>query len=84
MPSLAINTTGLILLTILVTALIIAVIIGAVRFTQHPRNHLTPNPDVLDQARELKANGQIQDAVFLVRGETGMSHRAAVRFVRRL
>jgi hypothetical protein len=28
--------------------------------------------------------GQIQEAVFLVRGETGMSHRAATRFVNRL
>jgi hypothetical protein len=32
----------------------------------------------------MKALGQIREAVFLVRGETGMSQRAAARFVHRL
>ncbi|GAA4100118.1 hypothetical protein ACIBH1_12535 [Nonomuraea sp. NPDC050663] len=84
MPSLAISTTGLILLTVLVTLAIIALILLAVRFVHHPRNSLTVSEHLMDQARELKAHGRMDDAVFLVRGEAGMSHRAAVRFVRRL
>ncbi|MET9344732.1 hypothetical protein ACWENQ_18690 [Nonomuraea sp. NPDC004354] len=75
---------SLVLLTVLVTAVIISLIVLAVRLTRHPRNRLLPSLDITDQARELKATGQFQDAVFLVRGETGMSHRAATRFVRKL
>ncbi|GAA2367833.1 hypothetical protein [Nonomuraea africana] len=75
---------SLVLLTVLVTAAIIWLIFLAVRLTRRPRNRLLPSLDVADQARELKAAGQFQDAVFLVRGETGMSHRAATRFVRKL
>jgi hypothetical protein len=84
MPSLAISTPGLIALTAVVTAAIIYLIILAVRLTQRPRNRPAPSIDLVDQARELKAMGQMQEAVFLVRGETGMSHRAATRFVNRL
>lgn len=85
MPALAISTPGLILLSVVVTAAIIWLIMLAVRLTRNPRNRLlTPAPDVTEQARELKATGQVQEAVFLVRGETGMSHRAASRFVRKL
>ncbi|MBN6054879.1 hypothetical protein JYK22_23285 [Nonomuraea sp. RK-328] len=84
MLSLAISTPGLIALTAVVTIGIIYLIILAVRLTQRPRNRLTPSDDLVDQARELKAMGQLQEAVFLVRGETGMSHRAATRFVNRL
>lgn len=84
MPSLAISTTSLILLTVVVTAAIIWLIWLAARLTRRPRNRLAPNPDLAEQARELKLSGQTQEAVFLVRGETGMSHRAAARFVRRL
>ncbi|MEU8249726.1 hypothetical protein [Nonomuraea sp. NPDC048916] len=84
MPSLAISTPGLIALTAVVTAAIIYLIILAVRLTYRPRNRPAPSADLVDQARELKAVGQIREAVFLVRGETGMSHRAATRFVNRL
>ncbi|MET7464423.1 hypothetical protein [Nonomuraea sp. NPDC005501] len=84
MLSLAISTPGLIALTAVITVAIIYLIILAVRLTQRPRNRLAPSTDLVDQARELKAMGQIQEAVFLVRGETGMSHRAATRFVNRL
>ncbi|MBB6347531.1 hypothetical protein ACWGH8_05410 [Nonomuraea muscovyensis] len=84
MHSLAISTPGLIALTAVVTAAIIYLIILAVRLTQHPRNRPAPSADLVEQARELKAMGQLQEAVFLVRGETGMSHRAATRFVNRL
>ncbi|MER6951193.1 hypothetical protein ABT294_44985 [Nonomuraea sp. NPDC000554] len=84
MRSLAISTPGLIVLTVVITAAIIWLILLAVRLTKHPRNRPAPSSDLVDQARELKAHGQIQEAVFLVRGETGMSHRAATRFVSRL
>ncbi|WP_214319876.1 hypothetical protein [Nonomuraea sediminis] len=84
MPSLAISTPGLIALTVVVTATAIWLIVLAARLTRRPRNRLIPADDLADQAREMKAHGQIQEAVFLVRGETGMSQRAAVRFVRRL
>jgi hypothetical protein len=84
MPSLAISTGGLVALTAVITVAIIYLIILAVRLTRSPRNRPAPTTDLVDQARELKAMGQIQEAVFLVRGETGMSHRAATRFVNRL
>ncbi|MEV0195248.1 hypothetical protein [Nonomuraea sp. NPDC050691] len=84
MLSLAISTPGLVALTAVVTIAIIYLIILAVRLTQRPRNRLTPSDHLVDHVRELKAMGQLQEAVFLVRGETGMSHRAAARFVNRL
>jgi hypothetical protein len=84
MHSLAISTGGLVALTVVVTALVIYLIILAARLTRNPRNRPSPSPDLVDQAREMKALGQLQEAVFLVRGETGMSQRAAARFVNRL
>ncbi|NRQ40730.1 hypothetical protein HII36_54330 [Nonomuraea sp. NN258] len=84
MPSLDTSAPGLIALTAVITAAIIWLIILAARLTQRPKNRPGPSLDLVDQARELKALGQIQEAVFLVRGETGMSHRAATRFVNRL
>lgn len=78
------STAGLIALTFVVTVAIIYLIILAVRLTKRPRNRPSPRQDVIDQARELKAMGQIQEAVFLVRGETGLSQRAATRLVNRL
>ncbi|MEW9550633.1 hypothetical protein [Nonomuraea sp. NPDC050783] len=84
MYPLEITTPGLIALTAVITAAAIWLIILAVRLTQAPRNRLNPSADLVDQARELKALGQIREAVFLVRGETGMSQRAAARFVNRL
>ncbi|MEV4099401.1 hypothetical protein AB0J42_04005 [Nonomuraea sp. NPDC049649] len=78
------STGGLIALTFVVTVAVIFLIIMAVRLTRRPRNRPSPRQDVVDQARELKALGKIQEAVFLVRGETGMSHRAATRLVNRL
>jgi hypothetical protein len=85
MYSLAISTGGLIALTVVVTAAVIFLIILAVRLTRNPRNRLiSTSPDLVDRARELKAHGQLQEAVFLVAGETGMSQRSASRFVRRL
>ncbi|MER7506634.1 hypothetical protein [Nonomuraea pusilla] len=84
MSSLAISTPGLVALTAVVTAAAIWLIILAVRATKRPKNRPSPSIDLVDQARELKALGQIQEAVFLVRGETGMSQRAASRFVNRL
>jgi hypothetical protein len=84
MPSLAISTSTLVLLTLVVTAGLIWLILLAVRLTRRPRNSLLVTADLTEQARLLKASGQIQEAVFLVRGETGMSHRAASSFVRKL
>ncbi|MEV0584638.1 hypothetical protein [Nonomuraea sp. NPDC050310] len=83
MPSLAISTSGLIVVTILVTALLLALIMLAVRFVHRPPT-TAPSGELLERIRDLKARGLVQDAVLLVRGEAGMSHRAAVRFVRRL
>ncbi|MFI7640410.1 hypothetical protein [Nonomuraea sp. NPDC049400] len=84
MPALDISTPGLVALTAVITALAIWLIIVAARLAQRPRNRPGVSIDLVDQARELKALGQIQEAVFLVRGETGMSQRAAARFVNRL
>ncbi|MEV1176481.1 hypothetical protein [Nonomuraea sp. NPDC049784] len=84
MPALDITTPGLIALTAVITALTIWLIILAARLTQRPRNRPGISVDLVDQVRELKALGQIQEAVFLVRGETGMSQRSAARFVNRL
>jgi hypothetical protein len=84
MPTLEITTPSLIALTAVITAAIIWLIILAARLTRNPRNRPNPSIDLVDQARELKALGQIQEAVFLVRGETGMSQRAAARYVNRL
>ncbi|WP_327092726.1 hypothetical protein OIE66_19430 [Nonomuraea sp. NBC_01738] len=78
------STAGLIALTGVVTAGAIWLIVLAARLTRRPRNRPAPSADLVDQARELKALGQLRDAVFLVRGETGMSQYAASRFVRRL
>lgn len=80
----AMSTTALIALTGVVTAGAIWLIVLAARLTRRPRNRPAPSADLVDQALEMKALGQVQEAVFLVRGETGMSHRAAARFVRRL
>ncbi|MFC4012098.1 hypothetical protein ACFOY2_33025 [Nonomuraea purpurea] len=79
-----ISVPALTAITAVVTAAAIWLIILAVRLTRNPRNRPSPSSDLVDQARELKALGQIRDAVFLVRGETGMSQRAAARFVSRL
>ncbi|MEU6716527.1 hypothetical protein ABZ897_34105 [Nonomuraea sp. NPDC046802] len=79
-----ISVPALTAITAVVTAAAIWLIILAVRLTRNPRNRPSPSPDLVDQARQLKALGQIRDAVFLVRGETGMSQRAAARFVSRL
>ncbi|MFI7132722.1 hypothetical protein ACIBQ1_44080 [Nonomuraea sp. NPDC050153] len=68
----------------MITALAIWLIIMAARLTRHPRNRPGVSAGLVDQARELKALGRLQEAVFLVRGETGMSQRAAARFVDRL
>ncbi|MBG0831936.1 hypothetical protein HS041_29955 [Planomonospora sp. ID67723] len=76
---------------IALTAVVVVVIMGliwfAVRLTHKPRNALLGGdlgPELVSQARELKDTGQFDEAVFLIRGETGMSHRAASRLVRRL
>ncbi|GLW06901.1 hypothetical protein Misp01_20310 [Microtetraspora sp. NBRC 13810] len=42
---------------------------------------ITPAPDLAGRARTLKAEGHTEQAIFLVRGETGMSHAEAVAFV---
>ncbi|MFC4118108.1 hypothetical protein [Nonomuraea zeae] len=84
MSPLEVTTPTLVALTAVVTAAAIWLIILAVRLTKRPRNRPNPSSDLVDQARELKSLGQIRDAVFLVRGETGMSQRAAARFVNRL
>lgn len=84
MRPLEIATPSLIALTAVITAAAIWLIILAVRLTKSPRNRPGIRVDLVDQARELKALGQIQEAVFLVRGETGMSQRSAARFVNRL
>lgn len=78
------STAAIIALTGAVTCGAIWLIVLAARLTRRPRNRPVPTPDLLDQARELKALGQLQEAVFLVRGETGMTHYAATRIVRKL
>ncbi len=79
------------IVTIFLTALLLVAIIGlillAVRLTQRPRNTLIGGglgPELIEQVLRLKTEGQFDQAVFLVRGETGMSHRAASRVVRKL
>lgn len=84
MPPMDIASPSIIALTAVITAAAIWLIILAARLTRNPRNRPGISIDLVDQARELKALGQIQEAVFLVRGETGMSQRAAARFVNRL
>ncbi|MEV4185987.1 hypothetical protein ACWDOR_39070 [Streptosporangium canum] len=79
------------IVTLLLTAVIAIVIIGlivlAVRVAQRPRNALVGGgigPELIEQVLQLKASDQFDQAVFLVRGETGMSHRAAARLVRKI
>ncbi|MET8338123.1 hypothetical protein ABZV14_26925 [Streptosporangium canum] len=80
------------IVTLLLTAVIAIVIIGlivlAVRVAQRPRNALVGGggigPELIEQILQLKASDQFDQAVFLVRGETGMSHRAAARLVRKI
>jgi hypothetical protein len=84
MSALAITTPGLVALTAVITSAAIWLIILAARLTERPRNRPSPSIHLVDQVREMKALGQIREAVFLVRGETGMSQRAAARFVHRL
>ncbi|MEO3889975.1 hypothetical protein [Nonomuraea sp. B5E05] len=84
MSPLEVTTPSLIALSAVLAAAAIWLIIWTVRLTKRPRNRPNPSTDLVDQARELKALGQIREAVFLVRGETGMSQRAASRFVNRL
>ncbi|GAA3133503.1 hypothetical protein GCM10010466_25120 [Planomonospora alba] len=74
-------------LTAVFAVLVIGLIVLAVRLAQRPRNALlgsSLSPELVEQVRELKATGQFDQAVFMVRGETGMSHRAATRFVRKI
>jgi hypothetical protein len=81
------DTLSIILLTALFAALVIGLILLAVRLAQRPRNALlgsTLSPELVEQVRELKTTGQFDQAVFMVRGETGMSHRAASRFVKKI
>jgi hypothetical protein len=75
---------GIVALTGVVTTAALWLIMLAVRFTYRPRNRPAVSSDLADQARHLKTLGHVREAVFLVRGETGMSHRAAARFVNRL
>ncbi|MEO3806995.1 hypothetical protein [Nonomuraea sp. B1E8] len=84
MSPLEVTTPSLVALSAVLAAAAIWLIIWAVLLTRRPRNRPNPSMDLVDQARELKALGQIREAVFLVRGETGMSQRAASRFVNRL
>ncbi|GAA3097991.1 hypothetical protein [Streptosporangium carneum] len=79
------------IVTILLTAILVVAVVGlillAVRLTQRPRNALIGGglgPELIEQVLALKADNQFDQAVFLVRGETGMSHRAASRLVRKL
>jgi len=75
------------LLTAVLVAAVLALIVFAVRMAQRPRNTLVGgglSPELVERALQLKAADQFDQAVFLVRGETGMSHRAAARLVRRL
>ncbi|MBB4915119.1 hypothetical protein ACFY19_04585 [Streptosporangium saharense] len=81
------NTVSVILLAVLATAVVIGLIVLAVRLTQRPRNSLIGGglgPALIEQVLELKAVGEFDQAVILVRGETGLSHRAASRVVRKL
>ncbi|GAA4229039.1 hypothetical protein FHR32_007937 [Streptosporangium album] len=74
------------LLTAITTTVIISLIVLTVRITQHPRNTLLGGgitPELIEQILHLKTTDQFDQAVFLVRGQTGMSHRTAARFVRK-
>lgn len=82
-------SNGIVVLTLtaLLTAAVIGLIVFAVRLTRRPRNTLiggTLSPELIDQILHLKTTGQLDQAVFLIRGQTGMSHRAASRLLRRL
>ncbi|MGV9771379.1 hypothetical protein [Streptosporangium sp. NPDC003464] len=81
------NLIVILLLTAVLALVIIGLIVLAVRIAQRPRNTLVGGgigPELLQQILHLKATGQFDQAVFLVRGETGMSHRAAARLVRKI
>jgi|GEM_PF-5788232 len=81
------NLIVILLLTAVIVVALIALIVFAVRAAQRPRNALVGGgvgPELIERLLELKATGQFDQAVFLVRGETGMSHRTAARFVKRL
>ncbi|MFB9891500.1 hypothetical protein [Planobispora takensis] len=76
---------------VVLTAVVVIAIIGliwfAVRLAHRPRNTLLGgalSPELVSRAREIKESGQFDEAVFLIRGETGMSQRSAARLVRRL
>ncbi|MFI6478752.1 hypothetical protein ACIBH1_12530 [Nonomuraea sp. NPDC050663] len=44
--------------------------------------HIAPHgPDLATRVRDLKAAGRTEQAIFLVRGETGMDEEAATKFV---
>ncbi|MER7209583.1 MULTISPECIES: hypothetical protein [Streptosporangium] len=82
-----VNTAAVILLAALAALVIIGLIALAVRLTQRPRNTLIGGglgPALIEQVLHLKATGQFDQAVILVRGETGLSHRAASRLVRKI
>ncbi|MGW4420529.1 hypothetical protein [Streptosporangium sp. NPDC004631] len=81
------NVIVVLLLTALLAVAIIGLIVLAVRLTRRPRNTLIGGglgPEVIEQILQLKTTGQFDQAVFLVRGETGVSHRTAARLVRKL
>lgn len=45
---------------------------------------MSPRPDLASRVRELKAAGRVEQAIFLVRGETGMGQAEAEAFVNAL
>ncbi|MBB2910517.1 hypothetical protein FHS43_001780 [Streptosporangium becharense] len=83
MPNL--GPTELLILAVLL-ALIVAAVIGVAVSVGRRRRVSAPYPgaggaDLATRVRELKSAGRTEQAVHLVRGETGMGRREAELFV---
>lgn len=75
------------ILFVLVILAVLAAIVGVIVFvaTRAARRTTPPRqPDLADRARALKAAGRTEQAIHLVRGETGMDEAQAVAFVNSL
>ncbi|GAA5065508.1 high-affinity K+ transport system ATPase subunit B [Thermocatellispora tengchongensis] len=66
-----------------IAALTVGLLLIAVRLAAGHKPQPRP-ADLATRARALKASGQTERAILLVRGETGMSHDDAARFVHTL
>lgn len=77
------ETLTILLILALAAAVVIAGLFGLIRLAAGRKP--PPRPaDLPSRARALKAAGQVERAILLVRGETGMTHEDAAHFVHEL